>query len=65
METYYPGHVIVCQYHHCYCVGAGQDSTSSCCIDEPNHETLIVLWLNIIRNYYLYSLFQLTFKKET
>lgn len=65
METYSPSHVIVGLYHYGYCVGAGQDSTSSLRIDEPNHETLVVLWLSIITNYYFYRLLQLTWEKVT
>lgn len=59
MESYDPSHIIVSQYHYGYCVRAGQDSTSSLRINKTNHEALIVLWLNIISDYYLYCLFQL------
>lgn len=65
MEAYPPSHVIVGLDHYSHCVGAGQDSTSSLCVDEPNHETLVVLWLRIITNYYFYRLLQLTWKKVT
>lgn len=64
MKPHYPSHIIVCQYHYGYSVRAGQDSTSSLRINETNHEALVVLWLNIISDYYLYGLLQLTCGKR-
>lgn len=65
MESYYPCHIIVSQYYYGYCVRAGQNSTSSLGINKPNHEALVVLWLNIISDYYLQCLLQLTCRKSS
>lgn len=65
MEPYSPRHVIVGLDHYSYGVRAGQDPTSPLGVDEPNHETLVVLWLGIITNHYFDRLLQLTWKKVT
>lgn len=57
VESYYACNIIVGQYHYGYSVRAGQDSTSSLRINKTDHEALVVFWLNIISDYYLYCLF--------